>query len=828
MNSSLPSSLITRRLQIGLIFLLFLLGSVATQAQTTNWTGATNSNWNTPGNWDNGVPTPTLNAVISSTATNQPILSTTATAKSVEVRTGASLSINSAGSLTINGSKLVSGNTIALFNSGTVNNSGQVTIGNLLTADVGKYGIFNQGTFTNGTGGSIQIDRSTETGLYNEAGSFTNSATVTIGTSATIGKDGLFNRAIFTNNSPGLIQIDRSFSAGISNLFSATFTNSASLVIGSLASVGTWGLLNQATFTNNTGGEIKIDNATSIGLYNESGTFTNAAKITIGATASAGMAQNGLTNNATFNNNTGGQITIDRVTFRGIQNNNPFSNAGEIRIGATAITAQDCIRNTQSFINHSSGKIYLDRSWGNGIWHSGNSFQNSGEITIGSIAYTGLAGILNRMPFSNYAGGSIQLNQVNRGLTNESTFDNAGQIRMGNNGALGERGLLNSTVSAVFNNLTGSLLQIDQTAAGQDGITNEVRTTFNNAGTVSIGTSGSIGGDGVENAGTISNSACAVLTVFDNINNSGGFTNAGLFTVSTTQPHTNSGTLVNNGIISYPQGNPIPNVTNNGVIAAPLQICYEMPYTPALQLGGGNFNVGPTWYTNPSLTTVAGAYTPPNTFTPNNLNAVNTYPLSFTVGDNANGCVRTATLSATVSFPVSITAQPAASSVVCEFGSVSVPVGVTGTVLGYQWYKNGTAVPGQTSATLSLPSAQPSDTGTYSLVVTGGCNSSTSTAFSLSVSAAPVVTLIFGNSATVMGTGIPTITIPPSTNQQFFQATGGNLYERSVVIDRINGYEIRQTDSNTTGIFTINRLGLFTLTVTGAGGCQRTVQWVVQ
>ena len=60
------------------------------------------------------------------------------------------------------------------------------------------------------------------------------------------------------------------------------------------------------------------------------------------------------------------------------------------------------------------------------------------------------------------------------------------------------------------------------------------------------------------------------------------------------------------------------------------------------------------------------------------------------------------------------------------------------------------------------------------------------------------------------------------------QATGGVLYELVTVIDPINGYEIRQADSNTTGLFPINRLGLFTLTVTGAGGCQRTVQWVVQ
>ena len=90
----------------------------------------------------------------------------------------------------------------------------------------------------------------------------------------------------------------------------------------------------------------------------------------------------------------------------------------------------------------------------------------------------------------------------------------------------------------------------------------------------------------------------------------------------------------------------------------------------------------------------------------------------------------------------------------------------------------------------------------------------------------PTVTLVFNNSATVMGTGVPTITVP-NTPGQTFQVLGGNSYERVIVIDRINGYEIRQTDSNPTGVFTINRLGLFSITVTTAEGCSRTVQGIL-
>jgi hypothetical protein len=52
------------------------------------------------------------------------------------------------------------------------------------------------------------------------------------------------------------------------------------------------------------------------------------------------------------------------------------------------------------------------------------------------------------------------------------------------------------------------------------------------------------------------------------------------------------------------------------------------------------------------------------------------------------------------------------------------------------------------------------------------------------------------------------------------------MYERLVVLDRINGYEIRQADQNTTGQFSIGARGLFTLRVTGANTCVRTVQGV--
>ena len=55
------------------------------------------------------------------------------------------------------------------------------------------------------------------------------------------------------------------------------------------------------------------------------------------------------------------------------------------------------------------------------------------------------------------------------------------------------------------------------------------------------------------------------------------------------------------------------------------------------------------------------------------------------------------------------------------------------------------------------------------------------------------------------------------------QVSGGVSYERVRVIDRVNGYEIRQTEQNQTGYFLITQRGPYTITVIGANGCRATV-----
>ncbi len=203
----------------------------------------------------------------------------------------------------------------------------------------------------------------------------------------------------------------------------------------------------------------------------------------------------------------------------------------------------------------------------------------------------------------------------------------------------------------------------------------------------------------------------------------------------------------------------------------------------------------------------------------------------YSVTGTTDGCSNTATVTVNTFtiLPPTITAQPVSASTVCAGASVMVTVGVSGSISGYQWLKGGIPLAGQTGPTLLLGSVQLSDAGVYSLSLTGPAGSTTSSNFTLTVSPVPVVTLTIPVGTTAQGSsGIALITLPPNGFPTTFQASGGNSYERQILLDQINGYAIRQMDQNTSGIFPINRLGLFTLTVTGAGGCQRTVQWVVQ
>ncbi|TAE22697.1 MAG: hypothetical protein EAZ91_23240 [Cytophagales bacterium] len=94
----------------------------------------------------------------------------------------------------------------------------------------------------------------------------------------------------------------------------------------------------------------------------------------------------------------------------------------------------------------------------------------------------------------------------------------------------------------------------------------------------------------------------------------------------------------------------------------------------------------------------------------------------------------------------------------------------------------------------------------------------------IEVDPAPLITIFFPNSLTVVPISGEQPTVTQITLPNTIRATQGVLYEWHVVIDRINGYEIRQGETNGTGIFQVGHVGPYVLTVTGLNGCKRTVR----
>ena len=391
------------------ILMLTVLFSRGMYAQTT-WTGTNGASWTDPGNWSAGVPDAADDVTIPDVA-NDPVIAgtTSALAKSVEVQSGAILTIGATASLTVNGSKLISGLTTAFYNNGTVENNGQLILGNI--SILGDIGIRNESIFNNNAGAEISIDRTTIYGLFNNSGTFTNAAKITIGAIAptSVGAYGILNQSTFDNTAGAEISIDRSTDSGLYNE-AGTFTNAAKITIGAIASVGDYGLWNQSTFNNNAGSEISIDRSNFLGMYNF-GTFTNAAKITIGAIASVG--DYGIYNDATFNNNAGSEISIDRSTNTGMYNIGTFTNAAKITIGAIASVGSNGILNITTF-NNSVCSSLINIVSDNIILGDGD-FTNVGRIIENA---SGISYILNNTGVvQNLNGGTFSIGSGNPATT---------------------------------------------------------------------------------------------------------------------------------------------------------------------------------------------------------------------------------------------------------------------------------------------------------------------------------------------------------------------------------------------------------------------------
>lgn len=132
----------------------------------------------------------------------------------------------------------------------------------------------------------------------------------------------------------------------------------------------------------------------------------------------------------------------------------------------------------------------------------------------------------------------------------------------------------------------------------------------------------------------------------------------------------------------------------------------------------------------------------------------------------------------------------------------SVTLTAIGGQAGATYRFTGQTVP-TSSSTISVSASGP-----YSVTVTnpGNCTASVQTTVT-----------------TTYTPPTPFVTTQSTPDGLVVQVSGGAQYERIKAIDRVNGYEIRQTEQNSTGYFIITQPGPYSITVIGANGCRVTV-----
>lgn len=293
------------------------------------------------------------------------------------------------------------------------------------------------------------------------------------------------------------------------------------------------------------------------------------------------------------------------------------------------------------------------------------------------------------------------------------------------------------------------------------------------------------------------------------------------------------GDIANPGIATITVFNPAPGggLSNALSFNVTLLICdyVVQPSEQTFASGGGTGTVGVTtssdcswtatsnvpWITitsgaNNSGSGVVGYSVGPNTG-PQRTGFLTIAGKTFTV---TQGCIDTA-----------ITAQPL-SQTICAGASVTFSATAVGAgTLGYQWRKNGVNISGATGSTYTLAAAGTGDAGSYSVVVTGACDSVTSSVATLAVNSPPGIitqpgsqTIAPGATATfsVSANGIPAPTVQwqfSTDGVNFANVPGGN--GETLVVSNVtlaqNGHRYRAVFTNSCGTTTSN---VVTLNVT--------------
>jgi len=178
----------------------------------------------------------------------------------------------------------------------------------------------------------------------------------------------------------------------------------------------------------------------------------------------------------------------------------------------------------------------------------------------------------------------------------------------------------------------------------------------------------------------------------------------------------------------------LPAPTSNAGIYDP--ICSGSTVALNGSVGGGATSgswTGGAGTFNPNRATLNAVYTPTAAEI-----AAGSFTLTLTTNDPAGPCgAVSSSTTITINRAVTITRQPVNTGT-CAGNPADLTVEATGSGLSYQWYRNGTLIPGATSANLHFNSVSLADEASYYVMVNGTspCSPVTSSTVTLNVDAA--------------------------------------------------------------------------------------------
>ncbi|MEO6228754.1 MAG: hypothetical protein ABIP10_01440 [Ferruginibacter sp.] len=486
--------------------------NIVSTSTAGQWSGNVDTDWSNGGNWCSGsAPASTTDVIISSSATNMPSITGSASCRNLTINPGATITTTITGTLNITGT---------FTNNGTANNNGTTNF--------------------NGTSGSQTF--SGITSFYNLVAANTTSVLLPVG--ITVNNDltisaGILNANNFNITVKGNWTNNVSTSAFTGGTGTVSFGGSAAQTIG-----GTYATTFNNCTVSNTSNTVSLNVNAIIGgnLSVSAGTF-NLGSFTANRATSGGtltVANNatlkiGGTNTYPTNYTTNTLVVASTVEYSGTNqtvSNQPY---GNLKLSSSSGAAVKTFPGTALTV---LGNLISTLGTGTSVaFTAGANTTISGNVTIGA---------------STTFNGSSYTQSVGGNWTNSGTFN-------GNTGTISFTGS-GTTVSGAgtqnFNNLTVAASAVNF-SSGSISLTGNLATTGSGSFTqasggtlIMTGTGKTISGTGIsiDNltiSGTVSTSIALAIT--GNLSVSGSFTSgAGTITLSGT-----SKTMSGAGTISF-------------------------------------------------------------------------------------------------------------------------------------------------------------------------------------------------------------------------------------------------------------------------------------